>query len=72
MHTLRNRNYEDIIKILNKHFGFAPVRQKGSHILLEHPDGRHTVIPAHNPVKLGVLRSILLQLKIEEEDFLKY
>lgn len=72
MNTLRNRDYKDVIKILKKHFGFEPVRQKGSHILLEHSDGRHAVIPTHNPIKIGVMKSILLQTQIEEQEFLKY
>jgi predicted RNA binding protein YcfA (HicA-like mRNA interferase family) len=70
--TLRNRNYEDVMKILSKHFGFHPVRQKSSHIILEHPDGRHTTIPTHNPLKLGVIKSILAQTQIDEEAFLQY
>lgn len=70
--TLPNRDYEDIVKILDKHFGFVAVRQKGSHIILEHPDGRHTVIPSHNPIKLGVIKTILSQIQVEEEEFLKY
>jgi predicted RNA binding protein YcfA (HicA-like mRNA interferase family) len=70
--SLRNHGYQEVIKILSKHFGFSPVRQKGSHIILEHPDGRFTVVPAHNPIKLGTMRDILSQASISEEDFLKH
>jgi len=27
--------------------GFAPIRQKGSHVFYKHPDGRATSIPFH-------------------------
>lgn len=49
-----------LIKILLKE-GFVKVRQKGSHVRLEHPNGRKTSIPIHSGenVGIGLLRKIL-------------
>lgn len=33
--------------------GFVEVRQKGSHVRLEHPDGRKTSIPLHSGENVG-------------------
>lgn len=41
--------------------GFVAVRQSGSHVIMEHPDGRRTVVPFHKGRDLprGLLASIL-------------
>lgn len=41
-----------LIKILAK-IGFKPVRQRGSHVILRHADGRSTVIPVHKGEEIG-------------------
>ena len=53
--------------------GFEPLRQKGSHILYRHPDGRATVIPVHRGEDLGrgLLRSILRDIEISRDEFLE-
>ena len=64
----------EIIKILQK-MGFQKLRQEGSHVFLQHPDGRTTVVPNHprEDVDRGLLNKILKKdLGIEREDFLKY
>ncbi|MCX6750460.1 MAG: type II toxin-antitoxin system HicA family toxin [Candidatus Pacearchaeota archaeon] len=64
----------EIIKILQK-MGFQRIRQEGSHVFLQHPDGRTTVVPNHpgEDVDRGLLNKILKKdLGIEREDFLKY
>ena len=33
-----------LISLLDK-FGFVASRQRGSHVMLRHPDGRATVVP---------------------------
>lgn len=40
---------------------FQPVRQRGSHLFMKHPDGRSTVIPVHPGEELGrrMLREML-------------
>jgi len=64
----------EIIKILQK-MGFKKLRQEGSHVFLQHPDGRTTVIPNHpgEDVDRGLLNKILKKdLGIDREDFIKY
>ena len=64
----------DIIKILQK-MGFQKIRQEGSHVFLQHTDGRTTVIPNHpgEDVDRGLLNKILKKdLGIEREEFMKY
>lgn len=34
-------------------FGFEVQRQRGSHVVLRHPDGRTTVVPVHRGEVLG-------------------
>ncbi|MFH0869894.1 MAG: type II toxin-antitoxin system HicA family toxin [archaeon] len=64
----------EIIKILQK-MGFKKLRQEGSHVFLQRPDGRTTVIPNHpgEDVDRGLLNKILKKdLGIDREDFIKY
>lgn len=61
-----------LIKIFLK-AGFVEVRQKGSHVRLEHPDGRKTSIPLHSGenVGKGLLRKILRDVQLTPEQFNK-
>lgn len=63
---------EKVIKALSK-LGFQIVRQKGSHIIMKHPDGRVTVIPVHRGEELGrgILREIIKDVKVNKVEFLK-
>jgi len=55
-----------------KKLGFFEVRQKGSHLFMEHIDGRTTVIPLHNEIQAGLLTKIIKEdLKMKKEDFEK-
>lgn len=60
-----------IIKALAK-LGFKPVRQKGSHLVLQHSDGRMTVVVVHGNEEIG--RGLLLKIikdgKVSKEEFL--
>jgi len=59
----------EIISALSKK-GFVFKSQKGSHA--KYTDGKHTtIIPMHDTVARGTLRSILLQADIELEEFIK-
>jgi len=60
-----------VIKILEKH-GFRRVRQKGSHLIMRHEDGRMTVIPIHSGENIspGLLLAIIKDAKISKEEFL--
>ncbi len=61
-----------LIKVLKK-IGFEEKRQKGSHLFLAHNDGRTTVVPVHpsKQIGIGLLRSILHDVKISPEEFEK-
>ena len=54
--------------------GFEQRDAEGSHIFLQHPDGRTTVISVHNKeMSRGITRKILndIQLSVEEYDKLR-
>jgi len=53
--------------------GFKPIRQKRSHILLEHADGRFTVVPNHprEEIDRGLLRKIIKEIEMEPGEFMK-
>ena len=54
-----------VIKILTK-IGFEIVRQRGSNIILKHPDGRVTVVPVHPGEDVG--RGLLSRIIERGED----
>ena len=64
---------KEIIAILKK-MGFREVRQKGSHKIFRHPDGRQTVVPVHSgrDVGRGLLRKIINETELSRDEFLKY
>jgi len=59
-----------VIKALES-LGFEAVRQKGSHVVMKHPDGRLTVVPVHGDEELGrgILRDIIKDAKIAKDAF---
>ena len=63
---------EKLVKILEKK-GFIRQRQKGSHVFLQHPDGRTTIIPIHKGEKIGrgLLKKILKDADLSREEYLK-
>ena len=52
--------------------GFVRVRQKGSHVIYRHADGRTTTIPHHQGCDLTrpLIRSILREILLEVDDFI--
>ena len=48
--------------------GFEWKRQKGSHITLQHPDGRIAVVPNHRTIAKGTLRALLRDTKLAVDD----
>ena len=50
--------------------GFKRKSQKGSHLKMRHADGRIAIVPMHDEVAAGTLRSILRQAKLSAEDLL--
>ena len=54
--------------------GFARVRQKGSHVLYKHPDGRSTTVPHHQGRVLArpLIRIILKEIEIGLEEYQEF
>lgn len=63
---------EVVIKALAK-IGFQPVRQRGSHLVMKHPDGRSTVIPLHPGEELGrgIQMEIMNDVGLSRKEFIK-
>ena len=61
----------ELITALRK-AGFEPVRQRGSHIRLRHPDGRVITIPVHTGEEIGrgLLRKILRDADLSVEELI--
>lgn len=59
----RDLDYLEIIKVLTP-LGYSVTRQSGSHIRLttEQNGEHHITIPAHRPVKIGTLNSIIVSI----------
>jgi len=68
---LRPVEAETVIKALTK-IGFQPIRQRGSHLIMKHSDGRTTVIPVHPGEELGrgILKEIIADVRMSKEEFL--
>lgn len=60
----------EVIKVLSK-FGFYKVSQKGSHVKFKNDFTNRTfIIPMHDEVAKGTLKSILEQADVTIEEFL--
>ena len=70
MSRLPRLDAEEVIRALSR-AGFHVVRQRGSHRILKHPDGRTTVVPVHrgDVIGPGLLSKILRDAEIGREDF---
>ena len=64
---------KDMIRFLQSQ-GFRVVRIKGSHHVLQNPEGRIVVVPVHGgeTLGIGITRKILQQSGVKIEDFLRY
>jgi predicted RNA binding protein YcfA (HicA-like mRNA interferase family) len=63
----------EIIRALER-LGFAQARQRGSHVVMKKstPEGSiGCVVPMHDEVAIGTLRSILKQAKVSADEFMK-
>lgn len=60
----------DIMRALRL-LGFVAVRQTGSHIFFQHPDGRTTLVPRHGgeDIGRGLLRAMLREAELTPEEF---
>lgn len=75
MPELRKVSGEKLLKILCNKFGFSVIRQRGGHVIVkkETPVGKiGTVVPMHNELKIGTLRAILKQARINEIEITDY
>ncbi|MDO8470492.1 MAG: type II toxin-antitoxin system HicA family toxin [bacterium] len=54
--------------------GFKEIRQRGSHIFFQHPDGRTTLVSSHGgeDIGRGLLRQILREIELTPEQFSEY
>lgn len=65
---------KEVAKIVEK-LGFRFVRQTGSHMAYQHPDGRITTIPNHPGEEIGsglLTKIIKKDLQISREEFMKH
>ncbi len=54
-----------------KRAGFAQVRQRGSHAVYQHPDGREVIVPMHSQeMRRGTLMSVIKQAGFSQSEFL--
>ncbi len=62
-------NGAELVRALER-AGFVIDRKSGSHVVLEHPDGRFASIPVHGKreVPIGTLRGILANAGLDVED----
>jgi predicted RNA binding protein YcfA (HicA-like mRNA interferase family) len=51
--------------------GFVEIHRKGSHVKMEHADGRRIVFPFHDEVDRYTLKGALRDASVEVEDFLR-
>ncbi len=71
MPKLPQVKYHVVENILMKK-GFSKRSTKSSHMVFTHPDGRRTVVSAHNKtLPKGTLHAILRQADISLDEFLK-
>jgi len=61
-----------IIRALER-AGFVAIRQRGSHVFMQHADGRSTVVSVHKgeDIGVGLLRKILRDVEMEPNEFQK-
>ena len=63
-----------LVDCLVKKFNFKIIRQKGSHVILDHYDGRVVVVPCHGNKDLSkglLIKIIKKEIKISLADFVK-
>ena len=75
MPKLRGISGEIVIKVLCNHFGFIVSGQSGSHVRLSKVTAQGkigTVVPMHDEIKPGTLRSVLKLAKVNPDEFADY
>ena len=59
-----------IIKILCK-YGYYIRSQRGSHIVLKHPERKPVTVPDHKEIKRGLVLEIIKTAQISREEFIE-
>ena len=75
MPRLRGISGEIVIKVLCNRFGFMVSGQSGSHVRLSKVTAQGkigTVVPMHDELKPGTLKSVLKLAKVDPEEFAEY
>ena len=75
MPKLKSVSGATAVKILCNRFGFKISGRSGSHVRLskETEGGKvGTIVPMHDELKLGTLKSVLKLAKVDPEDFAEY
>ena len=68
MATLPVISGRDAVKAFGK-LGFQLHRQKGSHMILYHANGRHLSVPDHRELDRGTLRALIRGAGVTIEEF---
>ena len=74
MAKLLSLNARKVVRAL-KHAGFIEDRQKGSHLILIHPETKaRTVVPMHpgRTLKEPLLRAIIRDADLSVDDFIRF
>ena len=58
----------EVVRVLER-AGFAQVSQRGSHVKLRGTSGRVVIVPLHDQLARGTLRSIVRQAGLSVEEF---
>ena len=69
MSKLRLCSGADAVRKFRK-AGWSVARKKGSHVMLTKPDYLYTIsIPQHHALGLGILKKLIKQAQLTEEEF---
>ena len=60
----------EAVKVFQK-LGFLFHHQRGSHIILYHPNGRHLSVPDHKELDRGTLRALIRGAGTTVDEFVK-
>lgn len=61
---------QEATKALEK-AGFRLISQRGSHVKMRHASGRTAIVPLHDELAPGTLRSVLKQAGLTTEEFIR-